>query len=610
MPGMSSGLSANNPTVVAAFHSALVQQGLVALILLAAVLLVWNLLRANRLRALRAGREIEPVVLAPEPAARRLLRLFFGCLWVFDGLLQAQPAMPLGMVPDVVRPTAAASPAWVQHIVNAGGTIWSYHPVSAAASAVWIQIGIGLMLLVAPRGLWSRLAGMSSVAWGIIVWIFGESFGGIFAPGSSFLFGTPGAALFYALAGLLIAFPERYFIGEQLGRLLLRFLGLFLLGMALLQAWPGRGFWQAGQNGQISSMASSMATTPQPHTFSASLNAFSSFASSNPVAVNLFAVVVLAVAGLLCLSGRTAFCRVATAMMAVFSIATWVLVQDFGFFGGVGTDPNSMLPFLAVLVGGYVALTRPAVALADVPLEAAPAPMEGKPVGWLRRAADERPSFVLRAAAALGAIGVVMLGTVPMAAASLSPTADAIVYKALDGSPDQVDTPAAPFSLVDQRGQDVSLQSLSGKVVLVTFLDPVCTSDCPLIAQELRQLDGELGSAERKVAIVAIATNPLYHSVAAVNAFTKNEGMARLPNWYYLTGPVPTLKKLWNDYGVQVAIEPAGTMIAHSDLLYVIDGQGNTRYALNADPGSGTAATKASFTAVLKGAVDKVLAGQ
>src|SRR5579875_2848967 len=103
MPGMSSGLSANNPTVVAAFHAALVQQGLVALILLAIVLLVWNLLRANRLRALRAGREIEPVVLAPEPAARRLLRLFFGCLWVFDGLLQAQPSMPLGMVPDVVR---------------------------------------------------------------------------------------------------------------------------------------------------------------------------------------------------------------------------------------------------------------------------------------------------------------------------------------------------------------------------------------------------------------------------------------------------------------------------------------------------------------------------
>jgi cytochrome oxidase Cu insertion factor (SCO1/SenC/PrrC family) len=608
MPGMGTGLSANNPTIVAAFHAALVRQGLVGLILLAAVLLVWNILRASRLRAVHAGRAVAPILLAPEPAARRLLRFFFGCLWVFDGLLQAQPAMPLGMVADVVRPTASASPGWVQSIVNAGGTTWSYHPVTAAASAVWIQIGIGLLLLVAPRGLWSRLAGLGSVAWALVVWVFGETFGGIFAPGASFLFGTPGAVIFYAAAGVILTLPESYFVGERLGRLVLRVLGLFLLGMALLQAWPGRGFWQAGRNSQISSMTSTMATIPQPHTLSSSLQAFSSFAAANALAVNLFVVVLLALTGVLLLSGRAAFCKVAAVVLAVFCLATWVLVQDFGFFGGVGTDPNSMLPFLAVLGAGYLGLTRPAVALAGTPL--ATAGTLEKPALWLRRAVEERPSFVLRAAAALGAVGVVMLGSVPMAVASLNPTADAIVYKALDGSTAPTDSPATPFSLVDQHGKAVSLQSLSGRVVIVAFLDPVCTSDCPLIAQELRQLDGELGSTKDKVAIVAIATNPIYHSVSVVRAFTENEGMGRLPNWYFLTGPLLTLEKIWNAYGVQVAIEPAGAMIGHNDLLYVIDAHGYARYTLNSNPGDGAAASKSSFTGVLKAVVEKVLASK
>ena len=109
---------------------------------------------------------------------------------------------------------------------------------------MWIQVGIGLWLLAAPRGNWSRLGGVASVAWGALVWVFGESFGGIFAPGASWLFGAPGAAVFYCLAGVLIALPETSWRKARLGRGILAAFGLFFIGMAVLQAWPGRGFWQ------------------------------------------------------------------------------------------------------------------------------------------------------------------------------------------------------------------------------------------------------------------------------------------------------------------------------------------------------------------------------
>ena len=42
----------------------------------------------------------------------------------------------------------------------------------------------------------------------------------------------------------------------------------------------------------------------------------------------------------------------------VFCLADWVLVQDLGFLGGLGTDPNSMIPLILLFSAGYLALAR------------------------------------------------------------------------------------------------------------------------------------------------------------------------------------------------------------------------------------------------------------
>src|SRR6266480_49695 len=90
--------------------------------------------------------------------------------------------------------------------------------MQAGAAAVWIQVGIGIWMLAAPRGGWSRLAGLASVGWGLVVWVFGEAFGGVFAPGLTWLFGAPGAAATYVVAGALIALPERMWRDAGSGR--------------------------------------------------------------------------------------------------------------------------------------------------------------------------------------------------------------------------------------------------------------------------------------------------------------------------------------------------------------------------------------------------------
>ena len=267
MPGMNPGLVDSNPTLTAAFKAALLHQGLVVLALLAVLALTWVSMREwlpsarsaagqGPAGAIRAG--------ATEPAARRLLRIGFGVLWIFDGLLQAQPAMAVGMSSQVIKPSAASSPAWVQHLVNWAATAWSFHPIQTAAAAVWIQVGIGVWLIVASSPRPSRLAGLVSAGWGLAVWVFGEAFGGIFAPGLTFLFGAPGAVLLYCAAGILVALPDRCWRTPAPGRRILDGMGLLFAGMAVLQAWPGRGFWPGTRHDQAAALAS-MAQLHVPH---------------------------------------------------------------------------------------------------------------------------------------------------------------------------------------------------------------------------------------------------------------------------------------------------------------------------------------------------------
>jgi len=41
---------------------------------------------------------------------------------------------------------------------------------------------------------------------------------------------------------------------------------------------------------------------------------------------------------------------------------------------------------------------------------------------------------------------------------------------------------------------------------------------------------------------------------------------------------------VWNAYGIAVAVEPAGAMVAHSEIAYLIDQKGRVRVILNSDP--------------------------
>jgi cytochrome oxidase Cu insertion factor (SCO1/SenC/PrrC family) len=633
MPGMNSGLNIDDPTVVAAFRSELLRQALIALLIFAvlgatrACLLAWRHAKAGGTPAAP-----DPAAAAPtEPAGRQLLVIGFGNLWLFDGFLQAQPKMAIGLPSQVIEPSAASSPPWVQHVVNWAGTAWSYHPVQAAAAAVWIQVGLGIWLVAAPRGSLSRLAGLVSVGWALVVWVFGESFGGILAPGLSWLTGAPGAAGIYLVAGMLIALPERAWRSPRLGQLTLAGLGLFLAGMAVLQAWPGRGFWPGisrGQPGTLAGMALSMSLTPQPGVLSGWLSAFAAFDEAHGFAVNLFTAAALAVTGAALLRGRPRLIRPVLVGFTVVCLADWVLVEDLGFFGGLGTDPNSMIPFVLLAVAGYLALTRVAARPNEKAVRSAapaigapphPAPPSRAPASRARASARwrarVRPAALCeravtassRSVAALGGVGLIVLGAAPMAVAQASPDADPILAESIAGGSAWADYPAPGFALTDQHGRTVTLASMHGKVVLLSFLDPACTTECPPVGQEFREVAQLLGANARRVELVGIVLGPdgnsdggsVGGSVGGLRVFERQEGLNRVPGWRYLTGTPAQLWQVWQEYGVAGENPAAET--------YVIDRTGHVRQKFSHDAGPGTAVTRSSYAVLFADAARQAL---
>ncbi len=129
---------------------------------------------------------------------------------------------------------------------------------------------------------------------------------------------------------------------------------------------------------------------------------------------------------------------------------------------------------------------------------------------------------------------------------------------------------APGFSLTDQFGHPVSLDAFRGKVVVLTFNDPQCTTICPLTTTALVRAKALLGAAGRDVQLLGVGANPLATQVKWVKAYSVAHGM--LHTWLFLTGSLPRLKRVWHAYGIQAAVFRGA--IDHTPATYVIDARG------------------------------------
>jgi protein SCO1/2 len=132
---------------------------------------------------------------------------------------------------------------------------------------------------------------------------------------------------------------------------------------------------------------------------------------------------------------------------------------------------------------------------------------------------------------------------------------------------------APDFTLTDQFNRPVSLRSFRGKVVILAFNDPVCTTVCPLTTTAMVEAKRMLGSASSRVQLLGVAANPKATEIRWVKAYSRVHQMTN--QWYFLTAPLAKLRRVWREYGIEAALVHG--LIDHTPAVYVIDQRGLLR---------------------------------
>lgn len=162
-------------------------------------------------------------------------------------------------------------------------------------------------------------------------------------------------------------------------------------------------------------------------------------------------------------------------------------------------------------------------------------------------------ALVLRSTAKPAAADAQPLGIQWKAGAKQAPAID---LRAADGSP-------------------FSLAALHGRRVIVTFVDPRCTTFCPRESIVLDDAIRTLPVAQRP-AVVAVNVDP---TVTREAVFVREARRFKwTPQWRWATGTKAQLAAVWKRYNISVI--PTPDDITHTEAAYVLDAQGYQRVLL------------------------------
>jgi cytochrome oxidase Cu insertion factor (SCO1/SenC/PrrC family) len=562
------GFDLTNALAVSLFHHAVFVSAVVWIIGIAVAILAVTALR-KKIPTFNLS-----MVGLSESRARTYLRLSFGAIWIIDGVLQLQTAMPLGMANQVVKPMTASTPTWLHALMNAGIGIWNMHPIALAVGTAWIQLGLGLVLMVS-NGATGRVVGLVSAGWASMIWLIGNGAGGIFQGTNSLLFGWPGATIFYVIAGLFIAAnPETF--RRRFSPFVMRTVAVIMGLAAVLQALPDREFWHGGNSNALTAMATSMTQIPQPHALAWIVRQVGTLAGTLGGGFNLIVIAWMAATAVGLWRVGATKSRWPVLSLVVGALFFWVVAEDAAIFGGLATDLNSLVP-LAVLVWC-----------------ASPALSERSDV--TRRLPEEFRSGTGSVVAAFG-VAMILFSVVTMSMATVSP-AETTLYLAVNGNAAEVSAHAPAFSLVDQHGAPYVLGEHAHRFTLLTFLDPRCWTDCPLLAAQLKTVRASLG-ANAKIDIVAVAADPYFESQHWLNVFIAKHELGSMKNFYYVTGRLHTMQAVWRSYGIGVEMTKGDKMSIHSDYMFIITPAHRLKWIIPDDPLASYSGTQSASQEIL-----------
>ena len=133
------------------------------------------------------------------------------------------------------------------------------------------------------------------------------------------------------------------------------------------------------------------------------------------------------------------------------------------------------------------------------------------------------------------------------------------------------------FSLKNQHEKLISPVDLKGKVYVVEFFFSTCPTICPVMNQNMKQIQSHFSSSPN-FAVVSITIDPKTDTSEVLKKHAEQLGITS-QNWHFLTGEQTTIfeiaNKGFNLYAGQNNQVAGG--FEHSGLVALVDKKGNIR---------------------------------
>lgn len=197
-------------------------------------------------------------------------------------------------------------------------------------------------------------------------------------------------------------------------------------------------------------------------------------------------------------------------------------------------------------------------------------------VWWrpLRALMTENPRRILPWAGA--ALAMVVVATVVLGAIS-DPTAS---DTELPFPAERLRTEHTPpeFTLVSHTGEPLSLESLRGRVVMMTAVYATCGYTCPMIMGQAKRAIAHLSEEEQKnLVVVGVTLDPEHDTPEVLAAMAKGQEISA-PLFHLVTGDPARVNALLDELQVARTRDPRTGVIDHANLFVLIDRGGRIAY--------------------------------
>jgi len=235
---------------------------------------------------------------------------------------------------QVIVPATQTQPLIISSPTHFALHILLRHPAFFDACFVLVQLTLGILIL---RKRSTKLGLKASVAWGLIVWYFGEGLAGLLSGHASLLMGAPGAALLYAVLALAVMPSGK---DNRPAYWLPLAWAIFWIGGAIYQLLPDQN-----STSVLSSMISGMTNGAPGWLASLQIHAANFLNGKSFSTIVVLAASQALIGILILLPGYSR--KIAIGAGIILSLIFWFVGQGLGtYYSGLATDPNSAPLFI------------------------------------------------------------------------------------------------------------------------------------------------------------------------------------------------------------------------------------------------------------------------